>query len=90
MREFREAVRVWSCEGVEKVLVQDRGVNVDMIIRDKVENFPQSGDNLGLSNIHEFVCTKLPAPLLSAHKLAERKRIIVTILHLWKRCTHST
>ena len=47
VREFREAVRVWSCEGVEKVLMQDRGVNVDMIIRDKVENFPQSGDNFG-------------------------------------------
>ena len=38
VREFREAVRVWSCEGVERVLMQDRGVNVDMIIRDKVKN----------------------------------------------------
>ena len=36
VQEFREAVKAWNVEAVERVLIQDRGVDVDMIIREKV------------------------------------------------------
>lgn len=36
IREFHSAVTVWSCERVERVL--ERGVDVDMIINEKVYN----------------------------------------------------
>jgi ankyrin repeat protein len=35
VQEFLEAVKAWKIEAVERVLVQDRGVDVDMVVREK-------------------------------------------------------
>lgn len=42
IQEFRNAVRVWSSERVERVLEKDEGVDVDMVINEEVQVYTQN------------------------------------------------
>lgn len=56
VQEFREAVKAWNVEAVERVLIPDRGVDVDMIIREKVRfNLYNNINILMGNNVLSFV-----------------------------------